>query len=227
MAAGTDRPIVALVSATMAAVPPVEQAFARVFPNARLWNLLDDRLLQDADEQGGVTPDLRDRMVRLIEHARREGADAVLLTCSLYGSVARELGASADLPIAGPDDAAFAAVLVSGAARIGVVGSGELSVADSTERLQAAAASAGLDLEAIPIFAADASAASKAGDTDGVAATVAAVVGASGSPADALLLAQYSLAPAASRIAELTGLPVFSGPDRAALAIRDALRGAS
>jgi hypothetical protein len=42
---------------------------------------------------------------------------------------------------------------------------------------------------------------------------------------DAVLLAQYSLAPAAEQLAVLTGLPVLTGPGRAARALRAALLG--
>ena len=43
----------------------------------------------DADAAGGLTPALRDRMSTLIRYAVDGGADAVLLSCSMYGPVAR------------------------------------------------------------------------------------------------------------------------------------------
>ena len=62
-------PLVALISATPTAIAPAESAFARNFPSARLWNILDDRLLTEADSRGGLDDELRARMGRLIDHA--------------------------------------------------------------------------------------------------------------------------------------------------------------
>lgn len=50
----TDFPLVAIVHATTAAIATVRDSFAREMPQARLWNLLDDRLAVDADELGAV-----------------------------------------------------------------------------------------------------------------------------------------------------------------------------
>ncbi len=71
-------PTVALIHATPAAMAPARAAFADRFPQARLWNLLDDLLISQAEEAGRITPPLRRRMERLIEQARDGGADAVL-----------------------------------------------------------------------------------------------------------------------------------------------------
>lgn len=225
MMAGSPSPLIALINANPASVPPVEAAFAKLFPEARLWSILDDRLLQDAEQQGGVDEGLRQRMRRLIAHAVGEAADGILLTCSLYGCVAHDMASELEVPIYGPDDAVFAAVLGSGLRRVQVVGSVELSVRDSMTRLAAAAAAAAVDLEITPVFVAEAFAASKAGDADGLARAVAATASSIGSPADCILLAQYSLAPAAARVEQAVGIPVFSGPERSAMVMRGVLRG--
>jgi hypothetical protein len=78
-------PTVALIHATPAAIGPARMAFSERFPRATVWNLLDDLLISQAQSAGGLTPALRGRMERLIEHAVAGGADAVLLTCSMYG----------------------------------------------------------------------------------------------------------------------------------------------
>lgn len=87
----TNPPTVALIHATTAAIAPAAAAFADRFPEARLWNLLDDLLMTEADAAGGLTAPLRRRMRCLIAHAEDGGAAAILLTCSLYGPVAGEV----------------------------------------------------------------------------------------------------------------------------------------
>ena len=86
------RPLVAVIHATWTASPPIVDAFEREYPEARLWQLLDDRLMADAIEEGTVTPELRDRLRRLVGHATAGGADAILLTCSMYAGHAEWAG---------------------------------------------------------------------------------------------------------------------------------------
>lgn len=204
-----NGPLVAVINATTAAIPPIRRAFSERFPAAILWNLLDDRLLIVADERGGVTPELQERMRRLIDHAVTEGADAVLLSCSLYGFVARQRAANLTVPVHGPDDAVFSSLLDSGARRVLLVGSVEISIQDSTTRLRADAEARGVELDVIPALLAG---------PDGT-------IGQPDEAVDAILLAQYSLAPAADRLQDELGVPVFSSPKFAATALSVAIRG--
>ena len=218
------RPLIALISATMAAIGPIERAWARSERRVEMWNILDDRLLVDAAEFGGVVPSLQERMNRLITHAVTEGADGILLTCSLYGSVARERSTGLSIPIFGPDDAAFNAIVADNPRRIAVVGSNDLSIADSVQRLRAHAATRGIDPDLIPMFVAGAPAASKADGVDELTRSVVAQAELIDPPVDAILIAQYSLALVADDVQRLTGVPVFSGPERAVAAMVAALQ---
>lgn len=215
------NPVVALISATPAAIPPAQQGFAQEFPEAVLWNLLDDRLLPDARAAGGVTPTLEGRMTRLIEHAVDGGADAVLLTCSMYGEVTGRVPAV--VPTYAPDEAVFADIVASGYRTILVVASMESALEDSVTRLQAAIDASGRHAAVRGALAADAFAAANDGNT---AELVAAILGACrdrGEDVDAVFLAQYSLAPARDAVAAELGVPVHSGPHSAARTIRERL----
>ncbi len=107
-ASSSARPLIALISATPAAIPPARKAFSDNYPDAELLNILDDGLQEQANRAGGLTPHLTERMKRLINHAVFEDADGVLLTCSMYSSVAQLVAGDLAVPILGPDDAAFA-----------------------------------------------------------------------------------------------------------------------
>ncbi|WP_240044839.1 hypothetical protein [Streptomyces alboflavus] len=217
------RPRIALISATPAAIGPAVAGLAAAFPEAEPWNLLDDTLLPDAEAQGGLTPALADRMRRLIVYAVEGGAQGVLLTCSLYGPVADSLrgpsgdsppgsaagslhGLSAEradrpVPVLAADSAAFAEALAGGHRRILVLASFAGALEDSLERFRAAARAAGSPVEAVGRVI---------------------VPGEHPDPggADAVLLAQYSLAPHAEDLASALGLPVHTGPHSAARALR-------
>lgn len=216
-------PLVALISATRVAVPPVEEAFAQLFPEAQLWSILDDRLQQSADEAGGLTPALASRMHRLINHATTEGADAVLLTCSMYGGAIPSLDPAPSVPIQSADEAAFEGTLRAGHSSVVLLSSSKGALEDSEARFAAAARDAGAEVVVHGVVATGAFEAARSGDVESLAQTLAAAVS-DAPPTDAILLGQYSLAPAAARLAELTGCAVLAGPQRAAQSLRSALR---
>lgn len=226
MSLSADRhPLVAFIGATTAAIPPASAAFAEHFPEATLWNVLDDRLITEAVAAGGLTPPLAARMGALVRYAVEAGADGVLLTCSMYGPVAHELGAGGDVPIYASDDAAFDDVVSAGYERVILLSSLPEALRDAEERFALFAGERSGAPRVTGVLAADAFAAAASGDTAAVTDALASAV-LSAEPADAVLLAQYSLAPAAARLAERLGLPVIAGPPRAAARMRQVLLGA-
>lgn len=219
----TDDYLVALISATPVAIPPATRALAEEFPQARVWNLLDDRLLTDADDAGGLTEPLATRMRTLIEHAVGAGADAVLLTCSMYGQVAQQ--APVPIPAMAPDEAAFAEATSGRYARVLVVASFQAALEDSVRRLEEAIAAAGTAVEAEGLVVPAAKEAAAADDPVALAEVLVEACAPHADGADAVLLAQYSLAPARAQLQEVLGIPVISGPGSAALALRERLTG--
>jgi hypothetical protein len=214
-----NRPRIALISATPAAIGPATSALAAEFPEADVWNLLDDKLLADADEQGGLGDDLAARMRRLIDHAVAGGADGVLLTCSMYGPVARERDLG--LPVLAPDEAAFDELV--GYRTILVVASLESALRDALARLSAFLTESGARATVRGVVSAEAFEATRAGDADRLATVLSTTAREHAAGADAVFLAQYSLAPATAAVAELSGLPVVAGPVSAAVRLRDTL----
>jgi hypothetical protein len=220
--ASQSGPTIALIHATAAAISPAAVGFASAFPEAQLWNVLDDRLVSDA-VRTGVTAALRSRMLRLIDHVARSGADAVLMTCSMYGSVrplAEELHC---LPILAADDALFEAVLCASPARGLLVGSLQSAVDDSLVRFHAYAWSHGSSLRLRGHVVTTSAADVEALVADVMASLAEQDVAPGGDVPDVVVLAQYSLAPAASAIAAALGVPVLSGPELAARALRSQL----
>ncbi|MGC5617394.1 3-oxo-tetronate kinase [Georgenia sp. Z1491] len=223
-----DERTVALISATPVAIPPATDALAEALPDATVWNLLDDRLLADAADAGELTEPLRERMVRLIAHAVDGGADAVLLTCSMYGTVAE--GTVADIPVLAPDGPAFEEAATGGYGTVLVVASLESALADSVQRFTEAVSDAGTEVDVRGLAVPAALAAAKADDPSALATVLIDacrpfVDGEAG--VDAVLLAQYSLSPAQAQLAEALGVTVISGPSSAAATLRDALAGLS
>ncbi|MFE9118998.1 hypothetical protein [Streptomyces sp. NPDC007172] len=214
-------PRIALISAVPAAMAPAADALRTGFPEAQVWHLLDDRLLSDAAGAAGPTAPLRARMRRLIEHAVAGGADAVLLTCSLYGVVAQELDGEGGraVPVLAPDAAAFERLASGGYQHVLVIASLEAALRDSMDRLRTALAHDAPTAGGVEVSGVVVPGALAAGD---LGALVEVLAGAAAT-ADAVFLAQYSLAPAAPGLAVALEVPVVSGPTSAAHALRAAL----
>jgi hypothetical protein len=219
-----NRPLIALINATPAAIPPATAAFTEHFPEAQLWNLLDDRLQEDAGSDG-VTTALANRMRRLINHAVTEGAQAVLLTCSLYGPVAQAFGRESNIPVLAPDEVVFGEILAAAPPHILVLANAAGPLQDTIDRLQHQASAQGINTHIHGSVAEGAANAAKSGDIDALTKTLTSAVENSGKTSSVILLGQYSLAPASKALEELTGLPVYSGPASAAAALHTTLLG--
>ncbi len=207
-------PLVCLISATPTAIEPAVEAIRGRLPAARIWNLLDDQLLPVV-VAAGLTDALVERMRRLIGHAVLGDADAVLLTCSQYGPVAEAV--SAPVPVLSADGAAFASLARDGYRHVLVAGSNRSSLDDSIRRLAPAAPTARLT---------GLVAGSPGEDPGAVAGRIVAAVSADSS-VDAILLAQYSLMPAAGELVGAARCPVVTGPERAADRLASLLGGTS
>jgi hypothetical protein len=214
-------PLVALISATTSAIAPATAAFAQEIPEARLWNVVDDRLLSGAEGGVAMPPELAERMKRLIEYAVDGGADGILLTCSQLGFVSKMV--DVPVPVDAPDDASFAEILAGGFRSVLVVASLPGALSDTLARLDAAAGAAGTTLHLDGVCVPSAAGPVAAGNSARLATALAAAVREPARQADAVLLAQYSLAPAAQILRQELGRPVVAGPVAAAKRLRGRL----
>ena len=209
-------PRIALIHATTAAIAPAMDGLAAGFPEAEPWNLLDDRLLPDADAAGGLTAELSERMSGLIEYACGAGAAGVLLTCSMYGPVAT---AAVGVPVLAPDEGAFERVVREHWGGVLVVASFDTAGRDAAARLRTVLDEAGSETRVASVTATAAVGPSRTGDAGAIAHACFDAIAPVGGH-DAVVLAQYSLAPAAERLEARLGLPVVSGPRAAAALLK-------
>jgi hypothetical protein len=211
---------ITLIHALAQSVAPIEAAFAVHWPDARLTNLLDDSLSRDRQLDGELTPAMVARFVTLGRYARDAGAEAVLFTCSAFGpaidAVAKDL---APLPVHKPNSAMIAAAASAAAGgRIGLLA----SFAPTLHAMRPEFPDPSAVVTSHCAGALDALAAGDGEQHDAIAAA-AAVRDLCGCAVVAL--AQFSLARAASHVADATGLPVLTTPDCAVLALRADVEG--
>ncbi|GLY17087.1 hypothetical protein Kisp01_41020 [Kineosporia sp. NBRC 101677] len=217
----SQGPLVALIHATPLVIEPARAAFARVWPEATLWNLLDDRLMLEADQAGGITPPLQERMNTLIGQAVAGGAEGVLLTCSMYGPVLAGYTGS-DLPRQGSDEAMYAEAARLRPGRVAVLGTTPSTVGDSATRLRGLLPQA--EVQAVVVEGG--LEAARAGDVEALRERLSATAKAAAADVDLILIAQYSLTPGFDQewVAAL-GVPVLSPADLAAQRLRDQVAG--
>ena len=97
---------ITLVHALKHSIVPIESSFAKLWPDARLMNLMDDSLSADLARDGGLSDAMTGRFLGLVRYATSTGSDAILFTCSAFGpcieAVAR---AHAPMPVLKPNEA--------------------------------------------------------------------------------------------------------------------------
>jgi hypothetical protein len=204
---------IALIHALKHSIAPIEASFARLWPEAELANLLDDRLSADLARDGALTPAMTDRFLTLAHYAVACGADGVLFTCSAFGpcidACASEL---APMPVLKPNEAMIdeAVALAGPAGRIGLLA----TFAPTLATMPAEFAAVAPNVTLVPALAADALAALNRGDTaehDRIAAEASRAL----ESCDVVALAQFSLSSAAKHVAAATGRTVLTTPDSA------------
>src|SRR5258708_14594850 len=96
---------ITLVHALKHSIVPVEAAFAKLWPQARLMNLLDDSLSADLARDGRLSQAMTERFLELGRYAAGTGADAILFTCSAFGpSIEAVAPAHAPMPRPTPNE---------------------------------------------------------------------------------------------------------------------------
>ncbi len=209
---------IALIHALSHSVAPIEAAFARLWPEARRTNLLDDSLSADLARDGTLTPAMTGRFLTLARYAAGCGADGILFTCSAFGPCIEACAAElAPMPVLKPNEAMIeeAVALAGPAGRVGLMASFPPTLASMPPEF--AAVAPGMTL--VPVVAEGALAALDRGDEaehDRLAAAAAAGLG----TVDVVALSQFSLARAAEAVALATGRKVLTTPDSAVRKLR-------
>ncbi len=209
-------PRIALIHALRHSPPPIEAAFASLWPEARLMNLLDDSLASDLARDGALTPAMTQRFLDLAAYAARTGADAILFTCSAFGPCIDAVKAAhPGMPVLKPNEAMIEEASRCGR-RIGLMATFAPTLVSMKPEFPA-------DIVLTPKLIAGGLEALDRGDT-GAHDDLAEEAARSLSGCDAIALAQFSLARAADRIRASTGLPVLTTPDSAVRKLRALLR---
>jgi aspartate/glutamate racemase len=201
---------VALIHAVPMAIAPVAAAFDALWPDAERINLLDDSLSVDRQRAGALTPAIAARIAALADYAQTCGANGILYTCSAFGEAIEAVARATTIPVLKPNEAMFDEALAAGR-RIGMLATFAPSVAGMEAEFRAQAGTSGATITTVCVP--DAMAAAQRGD---MAAHNALLRDAAQRPelegCDALMLAQFSMAPAREAVQAVVRCPVLTSP---------------
>lgn len=217
-----------LIHALPESPEPARKAFAAGWPEAQIFNLMDDSLARDLTAEGEITPRMHERFLALGHYAASAGAnndatDAILFTCSAFGPAIDKVKRALTIPVLRPNEAAFEEALAIGS-HIGLLVSFKNSLPPLIDELEQMARERGKAIQIQTGIASGALEALKDGDGaqhDQIVADCAnAMIN-----VDVLVLCQFSLARAASRIAAVPGRAVLTTPDSAVAKLRRTVSG--
>lgn len=214
----TTQRRIALIHALELSIAPINEAFARLWPEAFRINLLDDSLSAHRARDGELTDAMIERFLTMGRYARHQaGAEAILFTCSAFGPAIDAVAADLDIPVHKPNSAMIdRAVALANGGKIGLVATFEPTLQSMPPEFPE-----GTDLTLIHVAGALAAAQSGNGAQHDRLAGEA--VAAQGADCAVIALSQFSLARARAEVERRSGKPVLVTPDCAVDAIRDTL----
>ncbi|MDO4268893.1 MAG: hypothetical protein Q4C73_10505 [Eubacteriales bacterium] len=212
---------IALVSVTLNAVNPMTRYFQEKDPDMKIVNYLDSYLLEKVRAEGGIHDESMKRMFDMLSTACADGADGVLLTCTIFSPYADYFSRLLSKPVVCPDKAMLEqAAAMDGRTAIictfpGTVDTTRNMYYECRRRLGREEAVDMVVLEPAYIAA-------NKGDFDTHDRVIREKAGELDGQYDQIVFAQISMARAAKGL-ELAHAKVFTSPDSAYAAIKKAL----
>jgi len=195
---------IGLIHAVVPAIGAVETAFRNIWPEAQPSSLYDQSLYLDLAPDRSLTPAIYQRIDALVHYSVRSGADAVLVTGSLFGPAVRQAAATHSIPVLTSFDAMIAEALALGA-HFTMLATSAGTNALLRDELAEAGKAAGKSLKLEDAFVPEAMDLVQRGDRAGHDRLVLDAAGKLGD-CDAILLGQFSMAPVRPHIEERTGI---------------------
>lgn len=198
-----------------ASIAPIEAAFTELWPQAETVSLYDESLYADFNKAGSLTPQIARRIERLLSFSAESGAQAILFTGSLFGDPVEAARERLDVPVLTAYEAMIEDAFATGdRPRLGLLATAMGTIDMMRADIEAYARTHGLGYELDTHHVAGAIDALLWGDREEHDELVTAAV-ATMAPCDALMLAQFSMAPVVKRLTAVPGRRVLTSPGTA------------
>jgi Asp/Glu/hydantoin racemase len=187
-----------LVHPTPLALPPVDEAFKTLWPDAQVLNLLDESLYADVGANGELTPALYARVANLFRHCETSGADGIVFSGSTFGPAVEEGRKDIKVPVLRIEEAMMDEAVARGGSIL-VLSTQKRAMPVVRGTLDASAKRAGKTPTIKDIWVAGARDALNAGDSDKHDRLIAEQAAAAGD-FDTIVLSMISMAPACAKM---------------------------
>jgi hypothetical protein len=182
-----------------------DQLAAELLPGVQVEHVVDESLLQETMQAGGLTDGVRSRFAADAREALATAPDAVVLTCS-------SVGPAADGSAVHRIDQAMAERAVELGSRIAVAATVPTTLGPTSELIERAAGAAGRTVEVQTRLVEGAFDALRGGRPEEHDRLVMAALRELATSAEVLVLAQASMARALAGATEVDGKPVLTSP---------------
>jgi Asp/Glu/hydantoin racemase len=185
--------------------------FEEILPDIELFNIVEDRMIQQVIAEGHVTPDLTRRVCHYVLAAESLGVDAIFNTCTSIGPAFDVAAKITTVPTVKIDDGMTEQAARQGQ-RIGVLATVPTALKPTVDLIGQKAAALGKEVEIREALSEGAFALLRKGDVAGHDNMVSQTATEMSSWADTLVLAQGTMASLAPRLSAEVELPVLSNP---------------
>lgn len=214
---------VAAVHTGVFMVDLIKNLCAEILPDdVQLISIVDDGIIAEAVEAGGVTPAITKRLISYYHAGVDAGADIVFNTCSSVGEVA-DLGAKQLRVPLFKIDIPMATKAVEMADTVCVLATLPTTLGPTVRLVKSRSVELGKPVEVLEGLAQGAFDKFLAGDTGGHDQMILDTAMALADKADVFVLAQASMSRMESALAEKTGKPVLASPRLGVLGLKEAI----
>ena len=140
---------ITIVHTSLVSHAHLNKLFADIIPEAKIHNIVDDSLLAEVSENGGITPNIVNRMCKYFQSAEAIGSDLIFSQCSSVGEAAKIAAKTVSVPLLRIDEAMNEEAVQLGK-KIAVVATVASTVKPSCDVVREKAEAAGKDCEIIP-----------------------------------------------------------------------------
>ncbi|MGD2125287.1 MAG: aspartate/glutamate racemase family protein [Desulfobacteraceae bacterium] len=193
------------------------------YPDLESFHVVDESLLRDLLQAGGLTPNIIRRVATQAGLARDAGAEAILFTCSSTSPAVDVVRPMLDIPILKIDDP-MAEKAVRLGRKVGVVCTASSTPEASKNLVIAHAVKQGKEVEVVVRLESEAFEAVMRGDKARHDQLVGDAVVDLSKETDVVVLAQASMAHLAPALNESSSVPVLASPELCVDALADFLR---
>jgi len=137
-----------IIQTSLVSQAELNALFAELVPDAKVHNLVDDSLLYDVMQNGGINDKVVSRMCAYFQAAANNGADLIFNQCSSVGEAADIAARLVSVPVL-KIDSPMAQRAVEIGTKIGVIATVQSTMLPSCNLIRAKAAEAGKTVEIV------------------------------------------------------------------------------